>query len=77
MCQVLHLGQDNHQYRHRREDEGAESTSAKDLEVLVCCVQLWRPRHKKNVDLLNQVQRRPQKWSSGRSNSHKNTVCSV
>lgn len=65
MCQVLHLSHDNHQYWHRLKDEGTESSSAKDLEVLVCCVQLWGLKHKKDVDVLNQVQRRPQKWSGG------------
>lgn len=53
MCQGLHLGQDNHQYWHRLEDEGAESSSAKDWEVLVCFVQPWGPQHKKDVNLLN------------------------
>jgi len=29
------------------------------------CIQLWSPQHRKDMDLLEQVQRRPQKWSEG------------
>ena len=29
------------------------------------CVQLWSPQHKKHMDLLEQVQRRPQERSEG------------
>jgi len=32
---------------------------------LESCVQLWSPQHKKDMDLLEQVQRRPQKLSKG------------
>jgi len=32
---------------------------------LESCVQLWSPQHKKDMDLLEKVQRRPQKWSEG------------
>jgi len=32
---------------------------------LESCVQLWSPQHKKEVDLLEQVQRRTTKWSEG------------
>jgi len=28
---------------------------------LESCIQLWSPQHKKDMDLLEQVQRRPQK----------------
>ena len=28
---------------------------------LECCIQLWSPQHEKDTDLLEQVQRRPQK----------------
>ena len=28
---------------------------------LECCAQLWSPQHQKDVELLKQVQRRPQK----------------
>jgi len=28
---------------------------------LESCIQLWSPQHKKDVDLLKRVQRRPQK----------------
>jgi len=28
---------------------------------LESCIQLWSPRHRKDMDLLQQVQRRPQK----------------
>jgi len=29
------------------------------------CIQLWSPQHRKDMDLLERVQRRPQKWSGG------------
>ena len=29
------------------------------------CIQLWSPQHKKDMDLLERVQRRPWKWSEG------------
>jgi len=29
------------------------------------CIQLWRPQHKADMDLLERGQRRPQKWSEG------------
>jgi len=29
--------------------------------LLEPCVQLWRPQHRKDMELLKQVQRRPQK----------------
>jgi len=29
------------------------------------CVQLWSPQHRKDIDLLEQVQMRPQKRSEG------------
>jgi len=32
---------------------------------LESCLQLWDPQHRKYMDLLEQVQRRPQKWSEG------------
>ncbi|KAK4831643.1 LOW QUALITY PROTEIN: hypothetical protein QYF61_018583 [Mycteria americana] len=32
---------------------------------LQCCVQLWSPQCRKDMDLLERVQRRPQKWSEG------------
>ena len=28
---------------------------------LGCCVQLWSPQHRRDMDLLERVQRRPQK----------------
>ncbi|KAK4824793.1 hypothetical protein QYF61_019461 [Mycteria americana] len=35
-CKVLHLGQGNHQYQHRRGDERTESSpEEKDLGILV------------------------------------------
>jgi len=33
--------------------------------LLEYCVQLWSPQHRKDMDLLEWVQRRPQKWSKG------------
>ena len=36
---------------------------------LESCVQLWSPQHTKGMDLLEQIQRRPQKWSEGWSTS--------
>ena len=33
------------------------------------CVQLWNPQHRKDMDLLERVQRRPEKWSEGWSTS--------
>jgi len=36
---------------------------------LVSCVQLWRPQHKKDMELLEQLQRRPQIRSEGWSTS--------
>jgi len=36
---------------------------------LESCVQLWSPQHRKDVDLLERVQRRPQKCSEGWSTS--------
>ena len=33
------------------------------------CVQLWSPQHRKDMELLEQVQRRPQKRSEGWSTS--------
>ena len=33
------------------------------------CVQLWSPQHKKDMELLERVQRRLQKWSEGWSTS--------
>ena len=30
---------------------------------LESCIQLWSPQHRKDMDLLEWVQRRPQKWS--------------
>ncbi|KAK4831333.1 hypothetical protein QYF61_016822 [Mycteria americana] len=32
---------------------------------LQCCVQLGGPQHRKDMELLERVQRRPQKWSEG------------
>jgi len=32
---------------------------------LESCVQLWIPQHRKDMELLERVQRRPQKWSEG------------
>jgi len=32
---------------------------------LESCVQLWSPQHSKDIDLLERVQRRPQKCSEG------------
>jgi len=32
---------------------------------LESCVQLWSPQHRKDMDVLERVQRRPQKWSEG------------
>ena len=32
---------------------------------LQCCVQLWSPQHRKEMDLLERVQRRPQSRSEG------------
>ena len=32
---------------------------------LESCIQLWNPQHKKGMDLLEQVQRRPQKCLEG------------
>ncbi|KAK4819138.1 hypothetical protein QYF61_025605 [Mycteria americana] len=29
------------------------------------CVQIWGPQHRKDMDLLERVQRRPQRWSEG------------
>ena len=36
---------------------------------LESCVQLWSPQHSKDIDLLERVQRRPQKCSEGWSTS--------
>ena len=36
---------------------------------LRCCVQLWGPQHQKDTDLLERVQRRPQRCSGGWSTS--------
>ena len=33
------------------------------------CIQLWGPQHKKDMDLLEWVQRRPWRWSEGWSTS--------
>lgn len=32
---------------------------------LHCCIQLWGSQHRKDIDLLKQVQRRPQTWLEG------------
>jgi len=32
---------------------------------LASCIQLWSPQHRKDIDLLERVQRRSQKWSEG------------
>jgi len=36
---------------------------------LESCVQLWSPQHRKDMELLDWVQRRPQKFSEGWSTS--------
>ena len=36
---------------------------------LESCVQLWSPQHRKDMELLDRVQRRPYKWSEGWSTS--------
>ena len=36
---------------------------------LESCIQLWSSQHKKDMDLLEQVQRRLQRWSKGWSTS--------
>jgi len=36
---------------------------------LESCVQLWSPQHRKDMDLLERIQRRPQKRSEGWSTS--------
>ena len=33
------------------------------------CIQLWSPQHRRDLDLLGQGQRRPQKWSKGWNSS--------
>ena len=35
------------------------------LQHLECCIQVWGPQHKKDVDLLEQVQRRATEMISG------------
>ena len=39
------------------------------VPYLDSCIEPWSPRHKKNMELLERVQRRPQKWSEGWSTS--------
>jgi len=46
--------------------DDAEGTWRPHLESYI---QLWRPQHKKDMELLEQVQRRPQRWSKGWSTS--------
>lgn len=40
---------------------------------LECCIWLWGPQHKKDVDLLEWIQRRPWRWSECGSTSPRKT----
>lgn len=41
---------------------------------LECCIWPWGPQHKKDMDLLKWIQRRPQSWSKGGSASFRKTA---
>ncbi|KAK4816617.1 hypothetical protein QYF61_018665 [Mycteria americana] len=69
-CEVLHLGRGNPQYQYRLGDEWLGSSPVeKDLGILstvyIHIVQLYVPQYKKDMDLLEQVQRRATKIIRG------------
>ncbi|TRZ18575.1 hypothetical protein HGM15179_008487 [Zosterops borbonicus] len=53
----------------REREEILSPCSALTRSHLECCIQLWGPQHKKDVELLEQVRRRPQRCSEGWSTS--------
>ncbi|PKU48255.1 hypothetical protein llap_1449 [Limosa lapponica baueri] len=69
-CRVPYVGQGNPQYQYRLGDEGTESRILPLYSTLVrchleSCIQLWSPQHRKDMDLLDQVQRRSTKMIGG------------
>lgn len=52
-----------HEPRNSYELRGKYSTFLRPH--LQCCIQLWGSQHRKDIDLLKQVQRRPQTWLEG------------
>ncbi|KAK4826737.1 hypothetical protein QYF61_010990 [Mycteria americana] len=73
-CRVLHLGHNNLMQRYRLGEEWLESCPAeKDLGVLVNsrlnmsqrCAQFWAPHYKRDIEVLEHVQRRATKLVKG------------